>query len=92
MTGIEHSFRVGRGRRAARLHALRGVDLVVHAGESVALVGESGCGKSTLLRIAAGLTMPEAGEVELAAGSGPQMVFQDAGASLTPWLRVGEQP
>ena len=73
-----------------KLHALRGVSLRVGHGESVALVGESGSGKSTLLRIIAGLENPTSGSVELADGKRPQMVFQDAGASLTPWLSVGE--
>jgi peptide/nickel transport system ATP-binding protein len=73
-----------------KLHALRGVTLRVGHGESVALVGESGSGKSTLLRVIAGLEKPTAGAVELADGERPQMVFQDAGASLTPWLSVGE--
>jgi peptide/nickel transport system ATP-binding protein len=73
-----------------KLHALRGVTLRVGHGESVALVGESGSGKSTLLRVIAGLERPTTGSVELADGERPQMVFQDAGASLTPWLSVGE--
>ncbi|UNB50571.1 ABC transporter ATP-binding protein [Mycolicibacterium sp. YH-1] len=72
-----------------KLHALRGVSLTVGHGESVALVGESGSGKSTLLRVIAGLETATSGSVELA-GRRPQMVFQDAGASLTPWLSVGE--
>ncbi len=74
-----------------KLQALRGVSLRVGHGESVALVGESGSGKSTLLRVIAGLEKPTSGSVELAGtGERPQMVFQDAGASLTPWLSVGE--
>ncbi|TKR23606.1 ABC transporter ATP-binding protein [Cellulomonas hominis] len=82
-------FRSGPPWRRRELAALRGVDLEVRAGEAVALVGESGCGKSTLLRVVAGLETTTSGEVTVAAGAGPQMVFQDAGASLTPWLRVG---
>lgn len=73
-----------------KLQALRGVSLSVGHGESVALVGESGSGKSTLLRVIAGLEQPTTGEVSLAGGERPQMVFQEAGASLTPWLSVGE--
>ena len=73
-----------------KLHALRGVSLRVGHGESIALVGESGSGKSTLLRAIAGLEKPTSGTVELVEGQRPQMVFQDAGASLTPWLSVGE--
>ena len=45
---------------------LRGVDLVVEAGETVALMGRNGAGKSTLLRHAAGLLTPTRGRVESA--------------------------
>jgi energy-coupling factor transport system ATP-binding protein len=45
---------------------LRGVDLVVRAGETVALMGRNGAGKSTLLRHAAGLLEPTRGRVERA--------------------------
>jgi peptide/nickel transport system ATP-binding protein len=77
-------------RKHTELQALRGIDLDVHPSEAVALVGESGCGKSTLLRVAAGLLKPDAGEVKLGAGGRPQIVFQDAGASLTPWMHIGD--
>jgi peptide/nickel transport system ATP-binding protein len=87
---VHKDFELGRGRHSKTLHALRGVNLEVNEGESVALVGESGCGKSTLLRSIAGLQPITSGFIDLARGERPQMVFQDAGASLTPWLSVGE--
>ncbi len=45
---------------------LRGVDLTVTTGESVALSGESGSGKSTLLHLIAGLDAADGGEIKLA--------------------------
>ncbi len=44
---------------------LKGVDLSVQQGETVALLGANGAGKTTLMRIVAGLSQPERGEVQL---------------------------
>ncbi len=48
--------------------ALRGVDLTLHRGEIVAVMGRNGAGKSTLLSVLAGLRPPAAGLVSVAGG------------------------
>jgi putative ABC transport system ATP-binding protein len=47
------------------VHALRGVDIDVAAGDYTAIVGPSGCGKSTLLQLLGGIDTPSSGSVEL---------------------------
>jgi lipoprotein-releasing system ATP-binding protein len=68
MRAVTRSFRSGDGMLAV----LRGADLVLRAGEIVALVAPSGAGKSTLLHLAGLLEKPDGGQVMVAG--------QDAGA------------
>ena len=53
----------GITKKFGRRTVLSDVDLVVHAGEAVAVVGANGAGKSTLLKICAGFVSPDAGQV-----------------------------
>jgi multiple sugar transport system ATP-binding protein len=77
------------------MHAVRGIDLEIPAGEFTALVGQSGCGKSTLLRCIAGLEDIDAGDIaiggELVNDLAPRerdiaMVFQNY--ALYPYMTV----
>jgi ribose transport system ATP-binding protein len=55
-------------KRFPGVHALRGVNLEVRAGEVVALLGENGAGKSTLMKIIGGIEQPDSGEVRIDGG------------------------
>ena len=77
---------------AGEFTVLEKIDLALHDGQIVALLGRSGCGKSTLLRILAGLIPASGGEVryrgQVVTGPCPgvAMVFQSF--ALLPWLDV----
>lgn len=62
VTSVTKSYGSGRGR----VEALRGVDLTVHEGETVAIVGQSGSGKTTLLQMLGAVDVPTSGTVEVA--------------------------
>jgi simple sugar transport system ATP-binding protein len=88
--GVTKSFGV--------LSVLRGIDLVLHQGEVLGLVGDNGAGKSTLVKILSGFHSPDGGEVllggervsfssvEAARSSGIETVYQDL--ALIPQLSV----
>lgn len=94
-------FPQGRGKV---FHALKGVSLGIHPGETVGLVGESGSGKTTLGRVVLGLTEATTGQVlfdgedithasrarRRTLGRDIQVVFQDPYGSLNPARTVGD--
>jgi ABC-type glutathione transport system ATPase component len=102
--GLVKHFRSSDGllRSGQPVRAVDGVDLAVHPGEVLAIVGESGCGKSTLIRCALGLERPTRGRIlfdgiDLARAGrdawrrvrrGMQPVFQDPYSSLDPRWQV----
>ncbi|MFI6865875.1 nitrate/sulfonate/bicarbonate ABC transporter ATP-binding protein [Nocardia sp. NPDC050406] len=87
--GVGMSFTAADGER---LQVLDHIDLNLHDGEIVALLGRSGSGKSTLLRAIAGLLAPTSGQVRYrgkplnGANPGAALVFQSF--ALMPWLSV----
>jgi len=59
LSGLTKSFRTAQGT----VHAVRGVDIAIGPGETVALLGPNGAGKSTTIDMLLGLTRPDAGDV-----------------------------
>lgn len=91
-------------RKRAPFYAVDGVSLAVHAGETLALVGESGCGKSTLSRTVVGIHRAASGSILVngqdvtertpenvqATIANVQYVFQDPYSSLNPRRTAGQ--
>ena len=76
-----------RGGPHGPVHAVRGIDVSIPRGQTVALLGPNGAGKSTTIDMMLGLTRPDAGEVSVFGNSPRQAV--DAGA-VGAMLQTGE--
>ena len=91
------------GRVVAKVHAVNGVSLTMHPGQTLGLVGESGCGKSTLGRAILRLHEPTDGQIFFegkdllslnaramrAMRRQMQIIFQDPFSSLNPRMSIG---
>lgn len=75
--------------KSTREQVLHDVSLTVEEGEIHGIVGESGCGKTTLAKVILGINPHYDGNVIVAPGSRPQMIFQDPYGSLNPARKVG---
>lgn len=90
LSGIHKTY----GRAHERNTVLRDVNLTIHEGDFVSIIGYSGTGKSTLINLIAGLLQPTTGKAMMDGktidGPGPErgIVFQNY--SLLPWLTVTE--
>ena len=103
---LAQTYRIRRGffKQPALLHAVRGVSFSLHAGRTLAVVGESGCGKSTLARMLALAERPASGTLHVdgqaladarddavqAMRRKVQMVFQNPYGSLNPRQRIDQ--
>jgi nitrate/nitrite transport system ATP-binding protein len=91
---IDHVDKVFPLANGGKYVALKNIELEIHEGEFISLIGHSGCGKSTLLNMIAGLDRATAGGVILEGreitepGPDRMVVFQNY--SLLPWLSVRE--
>jgi dipeptide transport system ATP-binding protein len=102
---LKRVYEIRRGFMKApdHLQAVGGVSFSVHAGKTLAVVGESGCGKSTLARMVSLIESPSGGELSITgvdAVNAPaadrqglrktvQLVFQNPYGSLNPRKKVG---
>jgi len=98
--GVCKYFKIGGGQV---VHAVEDVNLTIHKGETLGLVGESGCGKSTLGRTLMGIYTPTKGKLIYGGeeknlknkkerfdfSKKAQIIFQDPYASLDPRMTVG---
>jgi heme exporter protein A len=69
---VSEALIIARGleKRFGPVRALRGLDLEVPAGSTLAVIGPNGAGKSTLLRLLAGLTRPSGGALQVGRNGG----------------------
>ena len=104
-TNLKRVYEIRRGfmAKSDHLQAVGGVSFTVHAGKTLAVVGESGCGKSTLARMVSLIETPSSGELSITGvdavhgtdeqrlklRKAVQLVFQNPYGSLNPRKKIG---
>ena len=98
LEGVTKQFVTAKG---TIITALRDIDLSIHMGERIGIIGESGCGKSTLARLLSGILQPDKGailidgEKELASINRQEfrrnvrLVFQNPCTAISSKMRIG---
>ncbi len=103
---LRRVYNISRGmfHKPDQLQAVGGVSFTLHAGKTLAIVGESGCGKSTLARMVTLIEQPSGGSLQLGGTEvvtasaqdkhvlrqKVQLVFQNPYGSLNPRKRIGQ--
>lgn len=99
---LSKSYKTAKGIFGRQsIHALTDINFSLHAGKTLAIVGETGSGKSTLAKLLVGIEKPDTGDIVLAGEKVKishfrqynhviRFIFQDAERTLNPHQKIGQ--